>query len=154
MPVSEVAGKELDGCFIGACMTVEEDLIIGAMVLEEALKQGSKQVRSGKRLVVPGSKPIRHKIEKLGLMEVYERDGFAVGVPGCSMCVGQGMDQAGEEEVWLSFQLSGMEKQLIAAGGITEAFGRFGKKLFDVMCAIKEPRRGPARKEVEDMESL
>jgi homoaconitase/3-isopropylmalate dehydratase large subunit len=102
--VSEVVGKKLDGCFIGACTTAEEDLIIGAMILEEAMKQGSKPVRSGKRLVVPSSKPIRHKLEKLGLSEIYERAGFQVGVPGCSMCVGQGMDQAGEGEVWLSSQ--------------------------------------------------
>ena len=102
--VSEAAGKKLDGCFIGACTTAEEDLIIGAMILEAALKQGSKPVSRGKRLVVPGSKPIRHKLEKLGLIGIYKQAGFQVGVPGCSMCVGQGVDQAAEGEVWLSSQ--------------------------------------------------
>ncbi len=104
VPVSEVAGKKLDGCFIGACTTAEEDLIIGAMILEAALKQGCKPVGQGKRLVVPGSKPIRHKLEKLGLIDIYKQAGFQVGVPGCSMCVGQGVDQAGEGEIWLSSQ--------------------------------------------------
>lgn len=36
-----------------------------------------------------------------------------------------------------SFQLSQMEKELIKSGGLTEAFKRFGKHLFDVMCAPK-----------------
>lgn len=99
-----MAGTVLDGCFIGACTTAEEDLIIGAMVLEAAMKAGHVPVKKGRRIVVPGSKPIRHKLEKLGLTKVYEQAGFKIGVPGCSMCVGQGMDQAGEGEVWLSSQ--------------------------------------------------
>lgn len=35
------------------------------------------------------------------------------------------------------FQLSKLEKELIANGGIASAFNRFGKKLFEVMCAPK-----------------
>lgn len=31
---------KLDGCFIGACTTAEEDLILGALVLEQAMAQG------------------------------------------------------------------------------------------------------------------
>ena len=38
--VDEVAGKALDGCFIGACTTAEEDLILAALVLEQALDAG------------------------------------------------------------------------------------------------------------------
>jgi 3-isopropylmalate dehydratase small subunit len=33
------------------------------------------------------------------------------------------------------FELSQMEKELIKAGGITHAFEKFGKRLFEVMCA-------------------
>lgn len=33
-----------------------------------------------------------------------------------------------------SFQLSDMEKSLIAAGGLTEAFKRFGTSVFDTLC--------------------
>jgi 3-isopropylmalate dehydratase small subunit len=35
------------------------------------------------------------------------------------------------------FKLAQMEKELIDAGGISEAFRKFGKMLFDVMCAPK-----------------
>jgi homoaconitase/3-isopropylmalate dehydratase large subunit len=104
-PVSEVKGTKLDGCFIGACTTAEEDLIIGAMVLEVALKSKKvKPVMNGRRLVVPGSRPISKKLELLGYMDFYKQAGFKVAVPGCSMCVGQGIDQAKPGEVWLSSQ--------------------------------------------------
>lgn len=104
VPVGEVAGTVLDGCFIGACTTAEEDLIIGALVLSAGLRQGRTPVNCGRRVVVPGSKPIRHKLEKLGLLDFYRQAGFKIGVPGCSMCVGQGVDQAAPGEKWLSSQ--------------------------------------------------
>lgn len=104
VPVSEVAGMALDGCFIGACTTSEEDLIIGGLVLSAGLQLGLKPVERGRRIVVPGSKPIRHKLEELGLADIYRQAGFKVGVPGCSMCVGQGVDQAAAGETWLSSQ--------------------------------------------------
>jgi homoaconitase/3-isopropylmalate dehydratase large subunit len=104
VPVTEVAGTRLDGTFIGACTTAEEDLVMGALVLKAGLERGWQPVARGRRLVVPGSKPIRHKLEKMGLLEVYRRAGFKVGVPGCSMCVGQGVDQAAPGEVWMSSQ--------------------------------------------------
>lgn len=104
VPVGEVSGTVLDGCFIGSCTTAEEDLIIAALVLEAGLTKGWKPVECGRRIVVPGSKPIRHKLEKLGLIEIFQQCGFKVGVPGCSMCVGQGVDQAAAGETWLSSQ--------------------------------------------------
>lgn len=102
-PVSEIAGLRLDGCFIGACTTAEEDLILAAMVLEQGLERGQTPCK-GKRLMIPGSKPIRHKLDALGLTEVFQKAGFEVGIPGCSMCVGHGADQAQKGEVWLSSQ--------------------------------------------------
>ncbi|GAM37913.1 hypothetical protein TCE0_033r08236 [Talaromyces pinophilus] len=104
LPVSEMAGTRLDGTFIGACTTAEEDLIIAAFVLKAGLDRGLELVHRGRRIVVPGSKPIRHKLQELGLLDVYARAGFKVRVPGCSMCVGQGIDQAAPGEVWLSSQ--------------------------------------------------
>ena len=104
VPVSEVAGTKLDGCFIGACTTAEEDLLLGAYVLEAGMKRGLKAVHHGRRVVVPGSRPIQHKLEKLGFLDIYRQAGFKVGVPGCSMCVGQGIDQAQAGETWLSSQ--------------------------------------------------
>lgn len=102
-PVSEIACLKLDGCFIGACTTAEEDLILAAMVLEQGLERGETPCK-GRRFMIPGSKPIRHKLDALGLTEVFQKAGFEVGIPGCSMCVGHGADQAQKGEVWLSSQ--------------------------------------------------
>ena len=114
VPVSSpsILGKSLDGCFIGACTTAEEDLIIGAMVLEISLQKGIVPVKRGNRRVVPGSLPILHRLRELGFVEVYERAGFEVGVPGCSYCVGMGADRADEGEVWLSSQNRNFENRM------------------------------------------
>jgi homoaconitase/3-isopropylmalate dehydratase large subunit len=112
VPVAEVAGTKLDGCFIGACTTAREDLILGALVLEAGLKQGLKPVTSGKRKVVPGSRPILKEMRDEGLTDVYERAGFEIGVPGCSYCVGMSADKAGSGEVWLSSQNRNFENRM------------------------------------------
>ncbi|KAK6827302.1 3-isopropylmalate dehydratase large subunit 2 [Apiospora arundinis] len=104
VPVGEMARQDLDGCFIGACTTAEEDIIMGALVLEAGLRAGQTPVAKGKRKVVPGSRPILDRLRKSGLAEVYERAGFEIGVPGCSYCVGVSVDVADEGEVWLSSQ--------------------------------------------------
>jgi homoaconitase/3-isopropylmalate dehydratase large subunit len=102
--VSELEGTVLDGCFIGACTTAEEDLILGAMVLEVGLNKGMVPLKHGKRKVVPGSLPILNRLKTLGFADIYTRAGFEIGVPGCSYCVGMGADRAGEGEVWISSQ--------------------------------------------------
>ena len=112
VPVSEVEGKSLDGCFIGACTTTEEDLVVGALVLEEGLKRGLKPVKTGKRKVVPGSRPILNKLRRLGLTDIYEQAGFEVGIPGCSYCVGMSADKAVEGETWLSSQNRNFENRM------------------------------------------
>lgn len=103
-PVADVAGMKLDGCFIGACTTAEEDLVLGALVLEACMKAGLTPVAHGKRRVTPGSQIIIDKLRKHGLLAVYEQAGFTVGAPGCSFCLGIAADVAGENEVWLSSQ--------------------------------------------------
>lgn len=40
VPVGEMGHQDLDGCFIGACTTAEEDIIMGALVLGAGLKAG------------------------------------------------------------------------------------------------------------------
>lgn len=110
--VTEFAGKELDGVFIGACTTAEEDIILGALVLEQGLKNGLKPVGKGKRKVTPGSKPIVKKLEETGLADVYRAAGFEIGIPGCSYCVGMSADKAGEGEVWLSSQNRNFENRM------------------------------------------
>ncbi|KAK7926607.1 hypothetical protein PG985_003605 [Apiospora marii] len=104
VPVGEMGRQGLDGCFIGACTTAEEDIIMGALVLEAGLRAGRTPVAQGKRKVVPGSRPIFDMLRKSGLADVYERAGFEIGVPGCSYCVGVSVDVAAEGEVWLSSQ--------------------------------------------------
>ncbi|KKA19926.1 hypothetical protein T310_6086 [Rasamsonia emersonii CBS 393.64] len=89
IPVTEFEGLQLDGCFIGACTTAEEDLILAALVLQVGMeKKRLKPVKRGKRKVVPGSLPILQRLQELGLTDVYEKAGFEIGVPGCSYCVG------------------------------------------------------------------
>jgi aconitate hydratase/homoaconitate hydratase len=105
VPVGELAGLELDGVFIGACTTTEEELVLGALVLETALRAGQvPRAAPGKRLVVPGDLGIQGRLAAAGLWAHYERAGFLVGVPGCSMCLGVASEKAGPGEKWLSSQ--------------------------------------------------
>jgi homoaconitase/3-isopropylmalate dehydratase large subunit len=112
VPVTDHEGMPLDGCFIGACTTAEEDLMLAALVLEQGLKKGMKPVSRGKRKVVPGSMPILRRLRALGLAGVYETAGFEIGVPGCSYCVGMSADQAAPGEVWLSSQNRNFENRM------------------------------------------
>ena len=102
--VEEEAGRELQGVFIGACTTTEEELVLSGLVLEAALAAGQVPVPSKNRLVVPGDLAIERRLRETGLRAVYERAGFRVGVPGCSMCLGVASDKAAPGEHWLSSQ--------------------------------------------------
>lgn len=103
VPVTEKLGMKFDGCFIGACTTTEEELILAALVLQVGL-QKNLHLAPGKRQVVPGSLPIVKKLTELGLVEVYEDAGFTRAAPGCSLCLGMGADRADPGETWLSSQ--------------------------------------------------
>lgn len=102
--VMEVEGQKYNGVFIGACTTTEEELILGALVLEEGMKNGFSPKVDGQRIVTPGSVEISENLKNLGLLEIYEKAGFYIGAPGCSMCLGISADVAGEGETWLSSQ--------------------------------------------------
>ncbi|KAL2202904.1 aconitase iron-sulfur domain-containing protein [Sarocladium strictum] len=105
VPVEKFEGTDLDGCFIGACTTTEEDLMLAALVLGAGLRLGLKPVSHGKRRVTPGSLTIIKNLKRHGLLAYYEQAGFGIGAPGCSYCVGiNDVDVAGEGEVWLSSQ--------------------------------------------------
>ncbi len=104
VPVEECAGMKLDGVFIGACTTTEEELVLGALVLEAAMARGGRPVPSEKRVVVPGDLSIQQRLAERGLWAIYERAGFAVDPPGCSMCLGVASRKAGPGEAWLSSQ--------------------------------------------------
>ncbi len=52
LPVETALGTALDGCFIGAGPTSEEELVLGALVLEAAMRGDQPLPRSAKKLVV------------------------------------------------------------------------------------------------------
>ena len=101
-PITEVAKLKLDGCFIGACTTTEEDLVLAGLVLKAGLARGLP-LAAGTRHVTPGSLPIVDRLQQLDLLDVYESAGFTRGAPGCSYCVGV-VDVAPSGSVWLSSQ--------------------------------------------------
>lgn len=136
-PIEKHQGKRFDGVFIGACTTTEEELILAALVLKAGLDKGLKPIAGGNRRVTPGSLSIISHLRKHGLLDVYERAAFTVGVPGCSYCVGMGADQAGEGEVWLSSQNRNFQNRMgkgsIAnlAAAVTVAASSFTMTLTD-----------------------
>ncbi|HWV37526.1 MAG TPA: aconitase family protein [Vulgatibacter sp.] len=111
-PVEELAGMELQGAFIGACTTTEEELVLAALVLEKALAAGARPVDTHKRLVVPGDLSILKTLREAGLVDVYERAGFRVGPPGCSMCLGIASERAGKGESWITSQNRNFENRM------------------------------------------
>jgi 3-isopropylmalate dehydratase small subunit len=103
--ITEVLGMPLDGAFIGACTTTEEELVLAGMILERMLAAGhAPATPTTKRLVVPGDLSIQARLKQAGLWDAYEKAGFRVGPPGCSMCLGVASEKAGEGEVWLTSQ--------------------------------------------------
>jgi len=112
VPVGELAGLELQGCFIGACTTAEEDLVLAALVLEEAMRRGATPARTGIRKMVPGSLPILHKLRRTGLADIYLQAGWEIGVPSCSYCVGASADKAAKGETWLTSQNRNFENRM------------------------------------------
>ncbi len=110
--VSEVAGMEFHGGFIGACTTTEEELVLGGMLLERMLADGLTPVPTRNRLVVPGDLDIQARLREAGLLSAYERAGFRIGPPGCSMCLGVASERAAEGEVWLTSQNRNYENRM------------------------------------------
>lgn len=104
VPVEHEVGRPLHGAFIGACTTTEEELVLAALVLDAARARGDRPVASANRVVVPGDLSIERNLRDAGLWASYERAGFAIDPPGCSMCVGVASRKAGRDEVWLSSQ--------------------------------------------------
>lgn len=110
-PVTEVAGLPLQGAFIGACTTTEEELVLGALLLEQALKS-RKPLPRGERLVVPGSLEIQRNLEARGLWTFYQQAGFTIDPPGCSMCLGIASRKAKKGESWISSQNRNFENRM------------------------------------------
>ena len=112
--VTQLAGQPLDGAFIGACTTTEEELVLAGLVLQAALDQGTQPVpvESGRRIVVPGDLWIQNHLRETGIWDAYERAGFVVDPPNCSMCLGVASRKAGKGEVWLSSQNRNFENRM------------------------------------------
>lgn len=110
--VAELAGQPIDGCFIGACTTTEEELVLAALVLERAFAGRPPRPADSKQLVVPGDLSIRARLEERGLLRHYQRAGFRVGPPGCSMCLGVASEKAMPGAVWLSSQNRNYENRM------------------------------------------
>jgi aconitate hydratase/homoaconitate hydratase len=107
--VTALAGTDLQGLFIGACTTTEEELVLAALVLEAA---GVSRPGNDKQIVVPGDLAIQENLRRAGLWRVYERAGFRVDPPGCSMCLGVASRKAGRGEKWLSSQNRNFENRM------------------------------------------
>jgi aconitate hydratase/homoaconitate hydratase len=64
------------------------------------------------KLVVPGDLSILERMKQGGLWQHYEKAGFRVGPPGCSMCLGVASEKALPGEVWLSSQNRNYENRM------------------------------------------
>ncbi len=138
-PVSAVAGMHLDGAFIGACTTTEEELVLGALVLEQVLAAGHQPVASANRLVVPGDRSIVEKLQSAGLLAVYERAGFRIGPPGCSMCLGIASEKAASGEVWITSQNRNYQNRM-GAGSLAWLASASVVAASSVGLAVADPR--------------
>eukprot|EP00922_Rhytidocystis_sp_ex-Travisia-forbesii_P050649 GHVS01075248.1.p1 GENE.GHVS01075248.1~~GHVS01075248.1.p1 ORF type:complete len:575 (+),score=77.04 GHVS01075248.1:217-1941(+) len=101
--------QNLDGVFIGACTTTENEIILAGLLLEAAMERGGLQPRQRpdvpyKRKVTPGSRIMTESLEKKGILMIYRKAGFEVGAAGCSYCLGVSADKALSGEIWLSSQ--------------------------------------------------
>ena len=112
MPVEVAAGLAVNGCFVGACTTTEEELVLGGMMLEQAYQNAAARPTSPKLLVVPGDLSIQARLREAGLWTAYERAGFRVAPPGCSMCLGVASEKAAPGEVWISSQNRNYENRM------------------------------------------
>lgn len=126
--LSELKDMALQGAFIGACTTTEEELVLGGLLLEQMLAAGVRPVETRNRLVVPGDMDITARLRESGLLDVYARAGFRVGPPGCSMCLGVASERAGEGENWLTSQNRNYENRMgkgslawLASGAVVAA---------------------------------
>jgi 3-isopropylmalate dehydratase small subunit len=137
--VTELVGQKLDGAFIGACTTTEEELALAGLVLEAALAEGHTpdETLADRRIVVPGDLLIEKNLEQAGIWDIYRRAGFTVDPPNCSMCLGIASRKAGKGEVWLSSQNRNFENRMgegslaWLASGATVAASALGMAVSD-----------------------
>src|SRR5256885_3840242 len=164
--VTALADTELQGLFIGACTTTEEELVLAALVLEAA---GVARAANDKQIVVPGDLTIQENLRRAGLWAAYERAGFRVDPPGCSMCLGVASRKAGGGEKWLSSQNRNFENRMgdgslahlssaatVAASALQmkisdprALLARVDREKFRRILGERRPRRAPEGRVVE-----
>lgn len=93
-PVGDVAGIEIDQCFIGTCTNGRlSDLRVAADIL-----RGKKIARTTRLIVLPASRNVFHAALSEGIIETLSRAGAMILPPGCGPCLGahQGVLAPGE----------------------------------------------------------
>jgi homoaconitase/3-isopropylmalate dehydratase large subunit len=116
VPLDDVGRIRLTGCFIGGCATTEENLVVAALVLQQGLKTNRRPFDPGKRIMVPGSMWMLHRLREKWLLQFYEKAGFEISEPGCSYCAGIYDGRAAAGEFWLSSQSRSFEQAHLPAG--------------------------------------
>ncbi|MEZ4469525.1 MAG: aconitase family protein [bacterium] len=137
--ISSVAGMALDGAFIGACTTTEEELVLAALVLEQQLAAGLVPSPSANRLVVPGDLSIMDRLRDTGMLAIYERAGFRIGPPGCSMCLGIASEKARPGEVWITSQNRNYQNRM-GAGSLAWLASAAAVAASSLDLAVADPR--------------
>jgi 3-isopropylmalate/(R)-2-methylmalate dehydratase large subunit len=85
---SPIAGVPVDWAFIGSCTNGRiEDLRIAAKIFA-----GNKVASNVTTYIVPGSEEVLKQATAEGLVEIFEKAGADVRMPGCSMCLGMNDD--------------------------------------------------------------
>ncbi len=83
-PLSHVEGTAVDEVFIGSCMTNIGHFRAAARILADA---GGKL--GVKRLwIAPPTRMDRDQLAREGVLEMFEKAGARVEIPGCSLCMG------------------------------------------------------------------
>lgn len=117
--------KYLDGVFLGACTTTQDEIILAGLLLDVMMKKYSCKPKSRAslqgneyhRILTPGSVIMTKYLEKIGILSIYRQAGFRIDAPGCSMCLGISHQKAAPGEVWLSSQNRNFRNRM-GRGGI------------------------------------
>jgi 3-isopropylmalate/(R)-2-methylmalate dehydratase large subunit len=98
VPVSQVASRKVDSCFIGSCTNGRfSDLEAAARILK------GRKIAAGVVLkIVPATDRIWQQCLDSGLIEIFKRAGALVGNAGCAGCAAGQIGQNGPKEVTVS----------------------------------------------------
>lgn len=100
VPVSSVAGVDVDQVFVGTCTNGSyDDLAAAAALLVE------REVASGTRMMVtPATRDIYRRAERDGLLKTFTQAGATVTNATCGACLGLGMGVIGTGETCFAAQ--------------------------------------------------